>query len=232
MLLLTHYSKSYEPIHEITEPSKIEYAKRWGMDYLALPTPEPFTCWHRPMIWLEGLFANDGLFFVGADAMITNLCIGPKAIIGPDADIVIALDGNGINTDVMLMLPSEGMLEILRRMIIHGPHEFPNEQDALATFLSRWERLEELNNLLPRLYPDATPCSDELFDAFTREFKDGPLNVRLMRQRQFNAYPNGYYGHSVEEHCWHSGDFILHTPGLDFRHRVKALSEAFPLIVK
>ena len=77
-LLLTGYDDNYRALGEITTPSKVAYAQRWGMDFERIPEEayrgSPFhPSWHKVAAIREHLVDRPYVFWMDADTVVTNM---------------------------------------------------------------------------------------------------------------------------------------------------------------
>ena len=176
--------------------------------------------WERPESWLKNLQECDYLFFTGCDAMITNHDKSLEERFDLDADFIFAADGNGLQSDSWIMRRSPATIEFLEKVLaLEG--KCNNEQDALSIVLSGHKDYASFCASLPKLYQGARPSDLEL-----RQMLEGSLNktdvkVKIVSQREINAYPLAIYGGSNEDpESWHPGDFVCHTPGKSLEERI------------
>lgn len=225
-VLLTHSSAEYAELSDLTEPSKIKWCQRWGWRYVRVETPV-IDCWHRPMIWRQQLQNCDRLFFMGADAMITNTEIPP---IESGKELVLAADGNGINSDVFFMDHTSGMMELLLALIRYDKKQGSNEQEAMSVLLSRSFHYPHFVSHLgevskgEKLQFGGAPCSQTLLFSLNKMFKS--FSVEVVEQRRLNAYPQALYGRTGnEDYGWQPGDFVLHLPGVPMEERIRFIGQ-------
>jgi hypothetical protein len=231
--LLTHASVEFAELTDLTEPDKLEYCRKWGLDYVRVLTPE-VNCWHRPMMWLQQLLNCDLMLFMGADTMITNLHRDPCLLLDGKLDLVIAADGNGINCDVFLMRRTKATLAFLRQVIADGPKIAGNEQKAMSIFLSGAQNYPEFKARigLP-LRGGGVTSSRELRKRIQAQYDAGPYDLKtaVVGQRALNAYPQNFYGRPASiGYGWQPDDFIAHFPGLPLAERVRGIKLLLPQV--
>ena len=123
-----------------TAASKVEYAARWDVAFFRIP----FSITDRPVSWgkialtRQVLQTYDWVWWLDADAGITNHTIDPKTLIA-DADFIVAKDVNGINCGSFLMRAGEVTNRFIDR--VWSRTEFLNhhwwEQAAIIAELER-----------------------------------------------------------------------------------------------
>ncbi len=71
----------------------------------------------------------------------------------------------------------------------------------------------------PGWYP-----TEELLAIARKEWNQTSLRVKIVPQRQLNAYPMKYYGGSGDE-WWQPGDFCCHVVAKPLDYRIQAFQE-------
>ena len=226
ILLGTASSKTYRPLQRISGANKSEYCQRWGITYTEVVIGEPVNCWDRPMIWLDLLNRCDWLLWMGCDTLITNQTIDIRNLIR-ETDLVVAADGNGLQSDVFLMRNCKATRDFLERVLRHQNYGTANEQDALSIELSGARNYAEFCDQCGKFYQGGHPATQEMLDTLNDNLNRSDVRVNVVAQKVLNAYPIAQYGGTgEEEHSWKPGDFILHMPGKTLEERL----DLFPKI--
>ncbi len=139
-------------------------------------------------------------------------------------------DGNGANVDAWLLRECEQSFDFLEKVAsLEG--KVAHEQDAIVHVLStnppEWRRniRSFQNGFRPGWYP-----TDELLEIVRDEFNQSPLRVKIVPQRELNAYPMKYYGYSgTEWWSWHPGDFACHMVARSLEERISGFKEILGL---
>lgn len=149
--LLSTASDFYWPVMAATGPGKAEYCMRHGyqldlrkhVDYLfSGPWGEREQFMQDSLMRLP---ADGWLFFMGADAMITNMGVTLESIVKgrEDQDFIIANDRFGINNDVFLLKAGEKSLAFLVRILsIRNRHQ--NDQAAMWEIINTWKEFNTM----------------------------------------------------------------------------------------
>jgi hypothetical protein len=104
--LLTITSQSYWPLLEITEPNRVEYCLRHGIQRSLRTHSGNAMLVSKERIgeMLQELKSDcDWLWFCGTDTLITNHTIDVRDFLDEDYDLIIAKDINGVNNDVFFL---------------------------------------------------------------------------------------------------------------------------------
>lgn len=220
-ILLTHYSQQFAEIAALTDPSKVAYCQRWGLDYVKVKL-DIKSGWDRPPLWKKYLQGCDGVFFMGADALITNLEVPPRW----DNNLTISLDADGFNSDVFFMRNTPIMDQFLSELITY-PDKAISEQDAMLLVLTGHKSKFDLERAIQIPFEGgwlpAKPFAFQQINYMLKRFK-----VEALPIRELSAYPLWMYPGKtgMEEHGWHPGDFVLHASWLPLFQRVAALRTA------
>lgn len=150
LLILSPASSSFRELAAVTETTKLEYAhwhkcETWFPDY---PSAGADRWWDRLTFCLAAWkkFPDHAIFFMGADAMIVNMRFDVRAFLNDDFDLAAVWDANGLQSDVMLLNPTDNMLEVLQKTFnrreqhIHLPGLAGTDQAGLVTVLSGLSR--------------------------------------------------------------------------------------------
>ncbi len=234
--ILSAASESYFPLRDLTWPTKVAYAERWGHS-LAHETHEPLSHeknysggrfpWDRVDHWRKHLHSSPGwLLFSACDVAITNQSIDITSLIDGESDFIVCSDGNGLNIDSFLLRECEKSFKFLEDVAaLEG--KVAHEQDAIVHVLStnppewRCNIRSFQNGTRPGFYP-----TDELLEIVRDEFNQSPLRVKIVPQRQLNAYPMKCHGGTGEEWwSWQPGDFCCHVVAKPLDYRIQAFKE-------
>lgn len=189
VLVCTAFSDLYEPLHNITAPSKRAYAKKWGLTYVEYKhtTVDWRLCQQRVLFWRRGLYSTSGwLLFTGSDVAITNYQIPPTQWIDDNYDFIIAKDRNGLQCDVFYLRSNARTIHFLNEVSkCITPHY--NEQEALVDLLPKmnvrvkYVPAREINCYAGRLYPDGNDFENQWAPgSFTLHLAALPNEVRIV----------------------------------------------------
>lgn len=162
ILICTAFSSLYEPLHNITSPSKKAYAKKWGLTYVEYnhKAINFELCRERVIFWRRSLYSTSGwIFFTGSDVAITNYQVPPTQWIDDNYDFIIAKDRNGLQSDVFFLRSSARTINYLNEISKRITSSY-NEQQGLVDCLEtcnikvKYVPSKEVNCYAPRLYPD------------------------------------------------------------------------------
>lgn len=200
-------TKSFKQIAELTNPSKEEYCKLHGYDFLC----EEITEYHREIGWRKiDIFRDklksgywDYIFYCETDCLITNFNKKIEDIIDDNYDITIAKNSissgwTGINCGNILIKNSEWSKQFLDNLELKKEfwhHEWA-EQQAL---------IDELN-------------------------KDKSLlnHIKFVSMREMGGFHHQWY----PKDNWQVGDWIIHAAGCSNEHRYKLFNELNNRIIK
>ena len=228
--LVTANSVGYSRLAAITAPGKQQYCDRWGFTFSHQIHPDPVTCWDRPRIWFEELNTSEWIFWTGCDVLITNHTIDVRKFMTDDVDFVFAADGNGLQCDVFLLRSTPDTRAFMSRVLNHRYVGTANEQDALNIELSGAKNYSEFCGRVGNLKQGGEPPAWGLIEKLEHELQKSLIRVRIVPQRELNAYPHRLYGGTGEEpHSWMPGDFILHAPGIPLDKRLETFPH-FPVV--
>lgn len=219
--LLTANSVEYQPLADLTLPSKLAFCKRWGHTLTTLKhDPDRFP-WERPQMWLAELNKEDChyLFFTGSDAGISNLEVDLNQLLFENRhpDFLFAVDNNGLQSDSWLMRNCSASRDFLQK-VIASEGQLNNEQDAMQIILSCTADYGELR----RLYDQA---GEDRMQFFQREMNRTALRCRVLPRELINAMPQEHYGGTGKElYSWNPGTLVVHMPGKSLEYRLEHLS--------
>ncbi len=238
--ILSAASESYEPLRSITWPTKVAYAERWGHS-LAHETHEPLNHepnysggrfpWDRVDHWRKHLRSSPGwLLFSACDVAITNQSIDITCLIDESCDFIVCSDGNGLNADSWLMRECDASFKFLED-VASFEGKAAHEQDAIVHVLSNTP-LDQRHKI--RTFQDQTRVgwfpTPELLTIAQEEWNRTLLRVKIVPQRQLNAYDAETYGIWGEHWwSWHPGDFCCHMVARSLDERIRHLSRILSL---
>jgi hypothetical protein len=224
--ILSMATPSYFPLKDLTWPGKEAYAEKWGHESVHETHSEPYALWERPKLWLKNLPRSNWMLFSACDVGITNQDIDISELIDESCDFIVCSDGNGFNADSWLLRECEESFKFLNT-VMAMECRVGNEQDAMvhamSTNLPEWRQniRSFQNGKRPGFYP-----TEELMEIVRDEFNQSPLRVKIVPQRQLNAYPMKCHGGTGEEWwSWHPGDFCCHVVAKPLDYRIQAFKE-------
>jgi hypothetical protein len=234
-LMLTSASESYMPLLNMTLPIFMEYADRHNIDFHFVRHPiDPPPHLDRITMWREALLTHEWLFFMGADAFITNLAISPVEFTNINADFVCCTDNNGLNNDVWFMRNCPATIKMLDWMIDNIAMA-ASDQELMQMYLSQAACFADFQAQVPLISKDYLYCRPELRFKLATVLNRTDVRVAILPQRELNAYPFVEYGHGMtgnEPDSWHRGDFILHHPGIELAHRIAVWPKYIAQVVR
>ena len=203
---------NYQDLADLTDQPKQEYCNRYGYEFFVLKDTKysPIMGFNKIHFVLD-LFKQrpdiEWLLFSECDATITNLTIRIEDKIDNDYHFILPVDRLNINSGNFLARNSEQGRAYLQ-MIVDSEEAYKNES---------WAEQQVIINTI-----------DQNTDI-----------VKLVPQRYMNSYvqePYDYcdvrtdiFGNSGE---WHSGDWIVHWPGLHKPVRITQAEQMLNQIVR
>ena len=143
--LLTAASKEYWPLIQAMAHTKSEYCFKHGYQFsLRVHSSTPSICrFEREQFMLDELDRCDWLFFMGSDAMITNMNTKVESIIQAysGSDFIIGLDIFGINNDVFL-LKNVPEAKTFLKYILDNLKNFKDDQEVMKHYLRTIKELK------------------------------------------------------------------------------------------
>lgn len=203
----------------ITVPNKTEYCTRHGYCYyqdVFTGGCHPWPGYDRLPALLMLLKSNsyDWIFWLGCDALITNMSIRLEDLIDANYGMVAATDGNELQMDSFLVQKGKRGLELIQRVWdtrneTHGPY------------------LEQSNLIKQSGKPE-----------FSGTVKLIPQ--KQMNSMRYSLYPDYYWNHRFVQKIdclgnngeWTPGDFVFHVPGRPFETKLNVLREISTLVVR
>lgn len=196
----------------MTVPNKIEYCRRHGYAYHEeVWTKAMFPGFERLPVLIHLLKCGhfDWIFWLGTDALITNLSVPVESLIDDRAGIIVAADFNQIQLDSFLIQRRCGGLEIMERVWEH--HEIP---------IGQWYEQSTLHALMRER-------------EFSKTVKFVPQRrMNAYHHAWYSEFPESRTRRDVHGHDgeWQRGDFVFHIPGRPLEIKLRALKKVLPLI--
>ena len=221
MRILSMCTPSYNSLRDVTWPTKAAYAAKWGHSITHETHLEPYDLWERPKLWRENLHHSGWLLFSACDVAITNQNIDIANLIDDHSEFICCSDGNGLNADSWLMKECYNSLKFLDDVIAMQGKAI-HEQDAMVHVMAATS-LSERYKIKP--FQDGSRigwfATHDLMELAKREFNQSPLRVKVVPQRQLNAYDAETYGISGDHWwSWHPGDFCCHMVARTLDERI------------
>ena len=132
IILLQVASPAYRCLLDVTRSGQSEYCSRHNIRYESPPLTDNPVYGEREWVMLQYLDNTDWLWFMGADAFVTNHTVDVREFIEPDIDFVVAWDWGFINNDVLLMRNCDEMRDMITS-VIEGQESYGNDQTGMAT---------------------------------------------------------------------------------------------------
>jgi hypothetical protein len=156
--LVTNWDDDYEHIASIVEQNRREYAAVHGYGIIERHYPGS---WGKLNALLDAWNDSEWLWWLDADACITDTRQKLESLIREDADVVITCDRNGINCGSMLIRPCPQLKAIFEELL-HRRSDFdwPNglwEQNGLMWML--W-KIKDRVYILPQHTMNSFATSD------------------------------------------------------------------------
>lgn len=205
IILLTSASQAYSCLADVTEPNKQEYCNRWGVEYKRVSQEACYHGWQRPQLWLDNLMECDWMFWIGADAMITNMTIAPTRFTRGHHDFVFTNDIHGLQDDVFWLRRTQGTISMLKWASANVT-AYMNEQYALAAYLDTHDK-----DVVPKVVP--------------------PHQLQSYPNTLFYN-PRSRYCSNLTDDFWSPGAFSLHLPGLPISERLKLFATFLAKVVR
>lgn len=200
IVVCTEYGSNYAGIAAITVPLMKEYCERHGYQFRELileGTGNEY--YYKKNEFFDELFKEgvEAIFYLDADALITNLNIRVETFIDDEHSFFITEHIGELNGGALIIKNNAGGVKI-NDFILSEKCNFANEQNCINHY---------------RYFP---PFHNQM------KVVDHPSFNSL----NYELYPELPHIRKREEGHWHEGDFVLHTPGLGIEHRKQILSEA------
>ena len=213
LTVLTLVSKECLDVALETVQSNVSYCLKSGYSHNLrfldedFSTKKPYETTERMYAAFRTLQDCNWLWFLDADALVTNHRLRATDLISGDFDLVISQDCNGINNGSFFIRNCRQSLNFLRDVCDTMVARGVADQEAMALNLGKVEHRWRLAELSPR---------------------EPELRVRIAPQEEFNSYP-GYaedYGMPERvEGLWRPGHFVAHLPGMAESRRMEWLKK-------
>ena len=194
------YNEDFKELAKITHTgNKVKYAEKHGYP-ISVKTngfsPEENINFSKIRLIMQMFNSDiDWVFWLDADAMITNFDIKLESFIDSDYHFIITEDNNGLNAGSFFIRNSpEGrnyFQDLLDNVHIYNRIEMYEQKWMWDTY----EQYKDIIKVVPQ----------KLFNSFN-----------------YKLYPQ-YKGRS--EGQWTPGDFVIHWPGLHYNERLKQSKE-------
>lgn len=201
-------SAEYRFLADITEPSKTAYAQKWGTScYFPVHTGTgEEMMWQRIQFMREGLEGHEWALFMGADTIITNQNVDPRAFTTEDADLVIAVDMNGLQSDVMFIRNCDATKTWLDEVAAQRGVE-RCEQDAMSKILGQTASYSAYRSAFHEIERIG------LENAHESLLNETNVRVRVEPKKNMNSTAAD----------WTPGDFIFHASAMERAARIATL---------
>lgn len=176
--IISTYDKNYKDLFDLTSPTVIKYAKKYGYSFEYYKVPETF---ERPSAWFkiktiqENIKYFDYLLWIDVDAIIFNESYALQDFIVNDKSLYFSKDINGLNSGVMLLksdkIVEDFFLEVwnqtediyhpcweqtpMRKLI---DNNFINIQDKIQYVPQYIFNAYDYSDMIPDPYPDGNLC--------------------------------------------------------------------------
>ena len=209
--LLQAASNGYRCLLDLTGANQAEYCQRHEVRYESPSYGDVPAYGDRERFMLNYIEDCDWLWFMGADALVTNHTVDIRQFI-EDVDFIIAWDWGYINNDVMLIRNCAAAKSMLKA-VMEG--NYPNDQEGMGSIICP---------------PQAVKSGSVIWSA-------GELRCKMIHQKNstpsgFNAYPYKRLGCNVPDGEWSKGDFIMHLPSVGNEIRLKIMRDTLSEIVR
>lgn len=216
-LYTMHSNSTIGQMAALTVPNKIQYCNRHGYAYHEEPwRGELFPGFERlpVLIYLLKCGYFDWVFWLGTDALITNLSRKLEELVDENHGMIMATDFTQIQMDSFLCQPKHGTIELLeavwaRRENPIGPWY---EQSTLEHFMHE-KRFRHTVKIVPQ----------RRMNAYKHKW--------YSEWKSINSRVNHRLDCLGTDGEWQVGDFVFHIPGRPLETKMQALREIIPLIM-
>lgn len=111
LAIVSNWDENYEELASLTYPNRKAYAELNGFESFAF---HYVGRWGKLPALREAWGEAEWLWWLDADAIITNFSISATSLLPADKDFVIATDLNGINTGSFFIRTTDRMIDLLR----------------------------------------------------------------------------------------------------------------------
>lgn len=198
LTIVSPCSPSFRAVGDITEPNKIAYARKWGVEahfpvYFGIGEDRGFG--RLRFMLLHLLMARGPILFMGADTIFTNFDIAPDAYM-LEGDITAAWDVHGLQSDVMYLRQ-----ELLTTNVL---------QDSLG----RWHQ-GTIGNFM------ADSDQGSFVSVLSSQTYRQNIPVEECQKRCVVSKADKTINRYVSD--WKAGDFIFHAAGVPIGEKVQQL---------
>lgn len=204
--VLQFYDDSFKEISDITAAANERWCRRMGYAYVRAHVADfgnRHPCWMKLRLIAELLPKCDWLFYLDADALVTDPQFDLQNIIRfieGDRIMAVCEDANGMNAGVLLVRSCAPAQKLIEAVINAPESEVPG---GWMDQLSEQRTLEKGINAIGWRY--VARFAQRVFNSYLYDLYDGRYN-----------YPQGE---------WCEGDPVLHLPGVDNKTRRKVFSQ-------
>ena len=225
--MITCHDENYSNLADLTVPNRREYCQRWGYEFVCktegFAYPNTYTGNREDLLigfekihmFLENFERRtdlDWIFWTGADVIMTNFNFRIENIIDDSYHMIVCFDGNGMNTDSMLVKNSR-VGRGLMRWVLDNVEDYRKadwyEQRALIDFYFRHPIGKDVIKALPQ---------------------------RVMNSYDYNLYPEWrnrpHIDHTGHDGDWQPGDFVFQVPGLPVDQRIRVIEHYLQRVIK
>jgi len=201
--ILTFHDSLYLPLAQLSLPNKKKYVQKnsYGLFVKEDGFGNHFG-WEKIRSFIELIKRNeyDWIFWLGADAIITNFNIKLESIIDNNFHFIMATDSHGINSDSMLVRCSPESLAFFEEMILPKP-EYLNHVEFEQGVMR-----DLFHSSFPHLvkYVSQKTMNSYLYDYY--------IHMDEYKERKDK------FGNPGD---WTEGDFVIHFPGITLYEKFK-----------
>lgn len=200
------YSKDWADIAEITVANAKSYCGKHGykLDVIEL---DKWGCdyGYYKLDVIKNLFKNnkaDIIWSIDADCLITNHNYKIEDFLEEEFDFFITKDVNGINGGSFISINTKWTIDFIEWLLKkRGQEKMHCEQDAIRAYMEE--------------YPISPICV---------------LPHPSINSYHYHLYPEFESITSEELGNWHSGNFVLHLPGISIEKRLEILKKT-PIVI-
>lgn len=195
--VVTMWGERYKDVAEITVPVMKRYCLKHNYDFWEHKIENDNRYSYKKHEFFQKLFKTDTdvIFYLDADALITNSNFKVEDFIDEEHDLFVTEDPNGVNLGV-LILKNNKTGQWLNEFILSQRDKFVVEQDVVNDLIkSPFFNHQFFIKILP--HPSINSYPYEYYS----EFPD-------MKHEDGN---------------WREGDFVCHVPGLALDKRIEIL---------
>lgn len=201
---------------EITLPNKEEFCSRHGYSlHFEEWDGGIFPGFYRLPVLIHLLKCGyyDFIFWLGSDALITNLTLKLEDLVDDRYGIIMATDFTQIQMDSFLIQPKHGTIELLEKVWSHRDNPIgPWYEQSTLDALIQQPPFKGIVKIVPQ----------RRMNAYRHKwYKEWEAINSKVRRRLDCLGTDGE---------WQRGDFVFHVPGRPLHTKLMALAEIHPLI--